>query len=220
MRFTTIRSPGSINSRLAISATAFLFALGACAEPVVAPEFAEPVVAPEFGAPAAAKALPTPPLTWTIASPGSGFGLTSDGAGAYVNGVCTVAAAIQSSGDATFDITAPRGRSCGRTVGIAYPDGITRQVAMFANLNLLESPSIPLNTTAPRRLILNPGWKNAADLCGRIIFGDNGTVGSGTDMVNVTRTGLTSWSVSGAGQALCEKKASNFASSASFTISR
>ncbi len=219
MRFTNIQGSGSINSRLAISATAFLFALGACAEPVVAPEFAEPVVAPAFGA-AAAKALPTPPLTWTIASPGSGFGMTSDGAGAYVDGVCTVAAVIQSSGDATFDISAPRGRSCGRTVGIVYPDGITRQVAMFANLQLLESPSIAVGTTKPRRLILNPGWKNGADLCGRIIFGDNGTVGAGTDMVMVTRTGLTSWSVSGAGQALCEKKASNFASSASFTISR
>lgn len=215
MRFTSIRSSGSINTRLAISASAFLFALGACAEPVVAPEFGAPAAAP-----AAAKALPTPPLTWTIASPGSGFGLTSDGAGAYVNGVCTVAAVIQSSGDATFDMSAPRGRSCGRTVGIAYPGGITQQVAMFANLNLLESPSIPVGTTAPRRLILNPGWKNDADLCGRIIFGNNGTVGAGTDMVMVTRTGLTSWSVSGAGQALCEKKASNFASSVSFTISR
>lgn len=209
MRCTNPRSHASRNPLLSLGVVALTLSLVACGDPVSAPE---------FDAPANAKAPPAPPLTWTIAP--AGFGMTSDGAGAYVNGTCTVAAAIQSSGDATFDISAPKGRSCGRRVNLTYPDGITRAVALFANLNLLESPSIPVGSTALRRLILNPGQKNSADLCGRIIFGDNGTVGSGTDKVSVTRTGLTSWSISGVGQALCEKTAANFASSVSFTISR
>jgi len=143
----------------------------------------------------------------------------------YADAVCSVTAKIFAttetsptpSGDAVITMSYPKGRSCGRTISVTYPDGFADTLAAFINVNRLQSndPStiIPVGGSGLRRLILgfqtttlgNPN----SGRCGRVIFGDNGSVGAGTDMLLVTRLNATTWHVQSQPapntRALCEQ---------------
>jgi hypothetical protein len=185
--------------------------VGACSEP--ASVLMKPVAS------AAAAGVTDPTATWKIPLDDGALSLRSDGlfpAGGfsvYADGVCRVAAkifattALSNTGDATIELTAPRGNTCGRRFRLVYPDGGIDAFDTFSNLNALQSTSpasiIPVGETAPRRLILGNATR-----CGRMIFGDNGRVGAGTDKLNATRVDARTWHLQsgapGADRALCE----------------
>lgn len=187
-------------------------------------------------APALAKAgVKDPTATWLIPLADAGLVLRSDQRYAdatnthsvYANGTCSVATRIfattesnvDPSGDATISMTHPSGGRCGRTVTIAYPDAaITESLATFSNLNKLQDNGdattiIPVGGTALRRLIVGFEHRTLGNptsgRCGRVIFGDNGSVGAGTDMLRVTRLDARTWRVQSqqppSDRALCEK---------------
>lgn len=172
-----------------------------------------------------------PTATWSIPLDDATLALKSDqryGDGTssiYANGICNVSTIIfavvtstspSPSGDATLQTTYPQGHSCGRTVVVSYPDGGADTLAPFMNLNKLESPDpstvIPVGQSGLRRLIVGFNDKLSGNpnsgRCGRVIFGDNGTVGAGTDMLVVTRLSPTTWHVRSQpapnNRALCE----------------
>jgi len=189
-----------------------------------------PAAAPLMSRSAPAK---DPSATWSIPLADAGLALKSDGkfgdglSSVYANGVCgvgtnifaTTASGPNPTGDATLQMSYPKGHGCGRTVIMSYPDGGADTLATFSNLNKLESndpaTAIPIGQTSLRRLIVglsdrilgNP----TAGRCGAVIFGDNGHLGEGTDMLLVTRVNATTWHVqSQAGpsnRALCENLA-------------
>lgn len=194
-------------NRTNLTALSVLLLAAACSEQSTSPDGATG---------AAAKPGPSnPTATWSIPTGEAGLGFASDGQylsggySVYANGVCGVSATIFSttgslSGDATLQTDNGR-KNCSRRFVLKNPDGSTQTVPIFANLNKLENASftIPVGTSALRRLIIGPGTAP----CGRMIFGDNGTVGAGSDMLEVTRLSSTSWDVhsqSGADLALCE----------------
>ena len=84
-----------------------------------------------------------------------------------------------------------------------YPDGARETLATFSNLNKLQNTStatvIPVGSSALRRLIVGFGAtllnNPSVGRCGRVIFGDNGAVGAGSDMLQVTRISATTWHV-------------------------
>ncbi len=168
----------------------------------------------------ASKAPSNPTATWSIPLDTTGLALRSDGLfgsggnSVYANAVCTVSATIfyyGPTGDATLQMSAPKGGKCGRTITLAYPDGFRETLASFSNLNILESGSfsIPVGTTARRRLIVAPGaLANNPSRCGRLLFGPNGSVSPGTDSVLVTRVDASTWQVQSQAapddRALCE----------------
>lgn len=158
-----------------------------------------------------------PSATWGIPLDDGSLAVRSDrqfGDGTYslyTNGVCgvtttifaTTASSPTPSGDAVLETSYPKGKSCGRTVTMVYPDGGQETLATFSNLNQLQSPEastiIPVGQTSLRRLIIgfnatllsNP----TSGRCGRVIFGDNGQVGAGSDKLLVTRLSPTTWHV-------------------------
>jgi hypothetical protein len=179
----------------------------------------------DLPAPSARASDPT--ATWTIPAPDGVLGLSSDGQGAYANGVCGVSAKLfattagSNSGDAT--IQTAKGKNCTRRFTLRYPDGATESVLSFNNLLQLQNTtySIPVGSTAKRRLILNPGAiASNPSRCGRLLFGPNGLVGVGSDSVNVTRTSASSWQVQSAGSnlAYCEANGALYAMPVSFTV--
>ncbi|MDH5284765.1 MAG: hypothetical protein OEW80_12870, partial [Gemmatimonadota bacterium] len=140
---------------------------------------------------AAARPGPSDPTpTWTFPSDESGLGFASDGQGpVYANGSCGVSTRLFSttagsgSGDATIQTS--KTKSCTRKFKLLIPGGGYETVQSFNNLNALESSvlgiAIPVGGSELRRLIVSPSAViNNPSTCGRIIFGDNGTVGSGT----------------------------------------
>jgi hypothetical protein len=171
---------------------------------------------------------PTP--TWTIPAADGVLGFASDGQGAYVNGTCGVStelfstSAASGSGDAT--IKTSKTKNCARRFTLLNPDGSHETVLSFNNLQALESSvlgiSIPVGNSELRRLIINPGViASNPSTCGRIIFGDNGTVGAGTDKVEVTRVSADSWNVhsqTGHNLALCENLGTIYPVPVSFVI--
>jgi hypothetical protein len=222
-------------SLLACAAVATL--LAACTEPNAPKSL-------DAGGLAAAKATALV-VTWKLPLDDGALALRSDrqfinGAYSdYTGGVCTVETKIfngdaSTSGDATIRTTAPTGRRCGRVFKLFYPDGTSESVASFNNLNKLHNSEsyIPAGTTQPRRLILNPGIIGPSR-CGRIIFGDNGVVGEGTDMLDVTRVDGHTWEVRSQApsvdpitneittndRALCESTGEIFAMPVHFVIS-
>ncbi len=183
-----------------------------------------------------------PKATWTIPLDDASLSLRSDGLfsdgtqSVYANGVCTVAAKIyataqfSNTGDATFQSTYPKGGKCGRTITLVYPDGDTQTLAMAANLNQLQNTNgstiIAPGQSAFRRLIISftvTGLGNpVASRCGRLIFGNNGAVGAGTDMLLVTRVDASTWHVQSQGgtsnRALCETLGVIYPMTVDFTI--
>jgi hypothetical protein len=160
----------------------------------------EPVASTDL---AAAKAT-NPTATWTLAADDLSNGLASDGNGAYVNASCGVSAAINlisGTGDATIQMQSSK---CTRRVRLRYVDGASEFLQSFNNLQDLASLT---SGTATRRLILNPGNYSNNSRCGRLVFGDNGTVGAGSSPVTVTRVsaGTPTWDVVSDGNAYCEK---------------
>jgi hypothetical protein len=172
-----------------------------------------------------------PTATWSIPLDDAMLALKSDHrygdgtASIYADGVCNVGTIIFAvvtstsptpSGDATLQATYPQGHSCGRTVVVGYPDGGADTLAPFMNLNKLQSPDpgsiIPVGQSGLRRLIVGFNDKLSGNpspgRCGRVIFGDNGTAGAGTDMLVVTRLSATTWHVQSQpapyNRALCE----------------
>jgi len=167
---------------------------------------------------AASAGVIDPTATWKIPVDDAALSLrrdrqftSADGFSVYADGVCRVSAKIfattaySNTGDATIDITSPKGNSCGRRFHLIYPDGATDFFDSFSNLNALQSTTsrIAIRTTEPRRLIIG-----TVPRCGRVIFGDNGRVGEGTDKLNVTRLDGHTWHVQsgvvGSDRALCE----------------
>ena len=196
--------------------------LAACSEQPTSPDGA-------MGA--AAKPGPSnPTATWSIPTGDASLGFASDGqylsggSSVYANGICGVSATIFSTsgsltGDATIQ-TDKGARNCQRRFTLKNPDGSSQTVPSFANLNQLENGSvtIPVGSSALRRLIINPGTAP----CGRIILGDNGTAGAGSDMVEVTRLSASSWDVhsrSGADVGLCENTGELYAMPVHYVIS-
>jgi hypothetical protein len=178
-------------------------ALASCEKnPVVAPS-SEPALA-------AAHGTSDPTATWKIPLNATGLAFQSDGRygdgtySVYANGVCNVSATIfataagSNTGDATIQTSKPSGGKCGRVFTLSYPDGYTETLPSFNNLNQLENTtySIPIGTTAARRLILAPGsLSNNPSRCGRLLFGPNGTVGVASDSILVTRVDARTWQV-------------------------
>ena len=145
--------------------------------------------------------------TWLIPLTDGGLGVRSDGQfgdgtwSAYAHGVCGVEAGIaatasgSNSGDATFRTNK---KSCTRRWALHFPDGFTESVRTFNNLNILQntSYSIPVGTSAKRRLIIAPGtFGSNPSRCGRLIYGPNGTVSPGSDSLEVTRIDAQTWQV-------------------------
>ena len=150
---------------------------------------------------------PNVTATWLIPLADGSLGVRSDGQfgdgtySAYANGVCGVEAGIaatassSNSGDATFRTNK---KSCTRRWVLHFPDGFTESVRTFNNLNILQntSYSIPMGTTAKRRLIIAPGtFGSNPSRCGRLIYGPNGTVSPGSDSLEVTRVDSQTWLV-------------------------
>jgi hypothetical protein len=150
---------------------------------------------------------PNVTATWLIPLADGSLGVRSDrqyGDGtysAYANGVCGVETAIfarasgSNSGDATFRTNK---KKCTRRWVFHFPDGFTESVRTFNNLNILQntSYSIPVGTTAKRRLIISPGtFGSNPSRCGRLIYGPNGTVSPGSDSLEVTRIDDRTWQV-------------------------
>jgi hypothetical protein len=209
--------------QLVLVAAALIAGLSSCSEPTEARHAMS-----SGSVPSASKSSQTadPTATWKIPLDEAGLALKSDGrfgdgsASVYANGVCGVSTRIFSaaseSGDATLQTSYPKGKGCGRTVIMAYPDGGADTLAVLGNLNKLESAdlanAIPIAQTSLRRLIIGFNDRLAgnptAGRCGRVIFGDNGTVGAGTDMLLVTRVDATTWHVQSQpapnNRALCE----------------
>jgi hypothetical protein len=172
-----------------------------------------PAATPSFGK----SVVKDPSATWSIPLADAGLALKSDGrfgdgtSSVYANGVCgvgtnifaTTASGPNPTGDATLQMSYPRGHGCGRTVIMSYPDGGADTLATFSNLNKLESndpgTAIPIGQTSLRRHIVGFGDRilgnPTAGRCGAVFFGDNGHVGAGTDMVMVTRVDATTWHV-------------------------
>jgi hypothetical protein len=170
-----------------------------------------------------------PTATWKIPLADAGLSLKSDhlfGDGTYsvyADGTCTVGAkifattAFSNTGDATIEMGYPSGRKCGRAITVTYPDAGSETLATFSNLNQLQNTDpatvIHVGSSALRRLIVGfevASLKNpTASRCGRVIFGDNGNVGAGTDKLVVTRIDATTWRVqsqpSPNDRALCER---------------
>jgi hypothetical protein len=145
--------------------------------------------------------------TWLIPLADGSLGVRSDrqfGDGTYsvyAHGVCGVETGIaatasgSNSGDATFRTNK---KSCTRRWALHFPDGFTESVRTFNNLNILQntSYSIPVGTTAKRRLIIAPGvFGSNPSRCGRLIYGPNGTVSPGSDSLEVTRVDPQTWQV-------------------------
>ena len=145
--------------------------------------------------------------TWLIPLADGNLGVRSDGQfgdgtySAYANGVCGVETVIfasasgSNSGDATLRTTK---KSCTRRWVLHFPDGFTESVRTQNNLNILQntSYSIPVGTTAKRRLIIAPGtFGSNPSRCGRLIYGPNGTVSPGSDSLEVTRIDDQTWQV-------------------------
>ena len=209
--------------RARLSLVVLLLLLAACSEEPTSPN----------GAPgAAAKPGPTDPTpTWTFPSDETGLGFASDGQGlVYANGSCGVSTRLFStaggsgSGDATIQVT--KGKNCSRKFKLLVPGGSYETVLSFNNLLALESSvlgiSIPVGATELRRLIVSPrAVVNNPSTCGRIIFGDNGIVGAGTDKLEVTRVSAGTWEVqsqAGHDLALCEDTGVIYSVPAHFTI--
>lgn len=212
----------------AAGALALVLLMSACGEQVTDPTAGAGVMAKKGGPGGPSD----PTATWKIPLAGAGLALQSDGeqgdgtSSLYAHGTCAVSTRIfattagSNSGDATIQLGTPNGRKCGRLFRISYPGGDTDEVAAFANLNQLQSTtfSIPVGNTALRRLILNPGTAT----CGRVIFGANGTVGAGSDSVQVTRVDASTWQVEsqvGADLAWCENTGQTYSAPVSFIIS-
>jgi hypothetical protein len=177
--------------------------LAACAEPNAPLSQVEDL--PDVTAAAAPNEITT---TWKIPTDDAALAVRSDGLfasegySAYANGVCGVTTQLfwstsaSSSGDATIRAAAAKGSKCGRRFRLVYPDGASELVPAFNNLNKLQTSTsaIAIGTEEPRRLILNPGLLGPSR-CGRVIFGSNGVVGDGTDLLVVRRVDARTWEV-------------------------
>jgi hypothetical protein len=142
---------------------------------------------------AAARAA-NPTATWHVPGDDGAIGLASDGLGPYANGSCGVTAVINQisgSGDAT--IQTPKNK-CTRRFRLVYADGTFEFLQSFNNLQDLASMT---SGSSARRLLMNPGLYSNGSRCGRLVFGDNGTVGAGSSPVTVTRVsaGTPTWDV-------------------------
>lgn len=204
-------------------ASALIFGVASCSEPTAAPRVLSGSLVPSASKSSQAS---DPTATWKIPLADGGLALKSDArfsdgsASVYANGVCGVStrifAAPSESGDATLQTSYPKGKGCGRTVITTYPDGGADTLAFLANLNKLESAdlgnAIPIGQSSLRRLIIGFNDRLSGNptsgRCGRVIFGDNGTVGAGTDMLVVTRVDAATWRVQSQpapnNRALCE----------------
>ena len=203
-----------------------LIALAACSEQSGGPS--APGLLPPTGISAARGGPSDPTATWKIPLADAGLSLKSDHLfndtmySAYADGTCGVAAkifattAFSNTGDATIQMSYPSGHKCGRTITLVYPDSATETLATFSNLNQLQNTNpatvIHQGESALRRLIVGfqvSGLNNpTSSRCGRVIFGDNGNVGSGTDQLLVTRIDARTWRVQSQpapnNRALCE----------------
>lgn len=202
--------------------TAALVLAAACSESPTAPANVNvPTASAKPGGPT------DPTATWTVPVPDGILGFASDGQGSYADGVCGVSAKIfattagSNSGDAT--IQTAKAKNCTRRFTLHYPDTTTESVLSFNNLLQLQNTtySIPIGSTVKRRLILNPGAvSNNPSRCGRLLFGPNGSVGVGSDSVNVTRTSASSWLVESAASnlAYCEANGALYSMPVSFVV--
>jgi len=208
-------------TRANLSLVTLLLLVAACSDTATTPS--------EVNTAGARASDPTP--TWTFPSDEAGLGFASDGQGLiYANGSCGVSTRLFStsagsgSGDAT--IQTGKGKNCSRKFKLLIPGGSYETVQSFNNLLALESSvlgiSIPVGTSQLRRLIVSPGAiVNNPSTCGRVIFGDNGNVGAGTDKLEVTRGSAGSWDVHsqvGHNLALCENTGAIYSVPAHFTI--
>jgi hypothetical protein len=180
-----------------------------------------------------------PTATWKIPLADANLALKSDHAygdgtySLYANGVCNVSGKIfattaaSNSGDATLQTSTATKGKCGRLITLAYPDGYTESIAIFANLHELENTSyaIPIGSTVTRRLVLDGGViPNSTSRCGKLHFGVGpiGDRGVGSDSLLVTRVDASTWQVKSQAapndKALCENNGQIYEMAMSFTI--
>lgn len=180
-----------------------------------------------------------PTATWMLPLADAGLALASDGQysdgtySVYANGVCGVSATIfattqkSNTGDAVIQTnSSTRGKSCGRTFTLRYPDGFSETVPSFNNLRALQNTTtiIPVGATVKRLLILNPGALVTGSRCDRLLFGvgDNPDNGAGSDSVLVTRETARQWHVQSDPQsselAWCQKTGELFTMPVDFVI--
>jgi hypothetical protein len=209
-----------------LSLIALLASLAACAD-----QSTTPLGLDNTGTSAAAKpggGASDPTATWVFPAAEGALGFASDGTSlVYANGACGVSAKIfattaaSNSGDAT--IQTDKVKNCLRRFTLRYPDGGVEVVPSFNNLLELQNTtySIPIGATVKRRLILNPGAiSNNPSRCGRLLFGPNGSVGVGSDSLDVTRVDASTWQVqsSASNLAQCEANGALYAMPVDFTI--
>jgi hypothetical protein len=159
--------------------------------------------------------LPNPSATWKLPLNDAGLSLKSDRQysdgtySVYANGVCNMVGGIaaglsggsgSNTGNAIMQMTTASHGKCGRLFTIAYPDGVTETLMSNNNLTELETStySIPIGSTATRRLIVDPGiLAPHPTRCGRLVFGVGAInqIGIGTDSVLVTRIDASTWQV-------------------------
>jgi hypothetical protein len=156
---------------------------------------------------------PTPTDTWKLPLDDAGLSFRSDRQysdgtySVYTSGICNVGGAIfdgssggtNDGGDATIHTILPTNGRCGRRFTLMYPDGLSETVASFANIRDLESTSysIPIGTTAFRRLTIFPGgvFNKGTLRCSKLLLGEFPTGGPGSDSVAVTRIDESTWRV-------------------------
>ena len=147
----------------------------------------------------------------------------------YAHGVCGVSTVIfatgdgTESGDATIKLDAAKGKGCGRTFTLVYPDGATETLRSFNNLRGLQSSvsRIEIGATKTRTFAISPSSIGVPSRCGRLLFGEGKLGGgAGSDPVLVTRVDARTWRVASQvdGQVLCENTGEFYAMPVAFVI--
>jgi hypothetical protein len=164
------------------------------------------------GPPITAAARPSgPTATWAFPIADAGLSVRADGrfldaSGAhslYAHGVCTVSSPMftTGSGDNTIGFNYPKGKSCGRTWTVSYPDGVTETLAYQGGVQVLqnETYTIPVGTTVLRHMRFgtgNNGNPTNARCSQGLVFGPGGAnPATGSDSVAVTRIDASTWEV-------------------------
>ena len=157
------------------------------------------------------KSTSNPTATWEFPVSDAGLSVKSDhtfldGTGTYsvyANGVCSVSSTIfyGGSGDNTIQFSYPKGKSCGRTWTVDYPDGYSETLAYAGGVQVLEnsSYSIPIGETVLRHFRFGAASNGNPfpSRCSQgLVFGPGGAnPAPGSDSVWVHRVDASTWDV-------------------------
>jgi hypothetical protein len=146
---------------------------------------------------------------WLVPIDASALSLRSDGKfsdgtySTYADGVCSFNSTVffTGSGDNVIEFKYPKGKTCGRTFTLAFPDGYSETLAYRGGVQVLDNLSyaIPVGTTVLRHMRLGSGIlgnpTNGRCPAG-LVFGEGGANPAlGSDSVTVTRIDASTWEV-------------------------